>query len=65
MSRRIVAVSRVALALCGVAGTTLACSAIGGLNVTTVGFAYLLLVLGVAAVWGLTEAVCASVAAML
>jgi two-component system, OmpR family, sensor histidine kinase KdpD len=56
---------RVAFALCGVAGTTFACSAIAGINATTVGFAYLLLVLALAGFWGLTEAVVTSVAAML
>ena len=53
---------RFVLALLGVASTTLICSAIRGINATTVGFAYLLLVLAIATVWGLAEAVIASVA---
>lgn len=56
---------RIPVALGGVAATTFICSAIGGANATTVGFAYLLLVLAIAAFWGLTEAITASVAAML
>jgi two-component system, OmpR family, sensor histidine kinase KdpD len=65
MSRWTITGGRVAFALLGVAGTTFACSEIAGVNATTVGFAYLLLVLAIAAFWGLTEAVVASVAAML
>jgi two-component system, OmpR family, sensor histidine kinase KdpD len=65
MRRWMVAQGRVVLALFGVAGVTLACLAIAGINATTVGFAFLLLVLAIAASWGLTEAVGASVAAML
>jgi two-component system, OmpR family, sensor histidine kinase KdpD len=65
MSRWRVVGLRVVLALIGVGGITLACSAIGGVNATTVGFAYLLLILAIAAAWGLTEAIVASLAAML
>jgi len=56
---------RVIFALFGVTAVTLACLTVAGVNATTVGFAYLLLVLGVAASWGLTEAIVASVASML
>lgn len=63
MPRWTIAGWRVALALCGVAGTTFVCS--GRVNASTAGFAYLLLVLALAASWGLTEAIVASVAAML
>jgi two-component system sensor histidine kinase KdpD len=65
MRRWTVAQWRIVFALFGVGGVTLACSAIAGVNATTVGFAYLLLVLAIAATWGLTEAVIASVASML
>lgn len=53
---------RVAVVLGGVAGITLLGPAIGGVNATTAGFAYLLLVLATAAYSGLTEAIVACVA---
>ena len=62
---RLTAIWRVFLGMCGVVAITFACSTIGRINATTAGFAYLLLVLALAATWGLTEAVVASVAAML
>jgi two-component system, OmpR family, sensor histidine kinase KdpD len=65
MSHRLAKGWRFALGLSGIAGVTLICSLISGINATTVGFAYLLLVLAIATVWGLAEAVAASVAAML
>lgn len=56
---------RVAVVAGGVSGITLVGSAIGGVNSTTAGFVYLLFVLAIATMWGLTEAVAGSVVAML
>jgi two-component system, OmpR family, sensor histidine kinase KdpD len=65
MRRGKLRVWRIVYSLCAVTGITVACSRIAGINATTVGFAYLLLVLGIAASWGRSEAIVASVAAML
>lgn len=64
MPRRILLV-RLALTLCGVALITYICGSLLLVNASTAGFAYLILVLTVATVWGLAEALAASVAAML
>jgi two-component system, OmpR family, sensor histidine kinase KdpD len=56
---------RILSAALGVGALTLACSRLSGINATTAGFAYLLLVLALAATWGLREASVASVLAML
>lgn len=52
-------------AILGVVGITFVCAEIVPVNAATVGFFYLTLVLAIAALWGLTESVVASVAAML
>lgn len=56
---------RLAAVTAGVAATTAACTAISGVNASTAGFVFLLLVLAAAAAWGLAEAIVASVEAML
>lgn len=56
---------RVLLALAAVAAVTLAAYRLVRVNQTTVGFAYLLLVLIIASTWGLVEASLASIAATL
>jgi two-component system sensor histidine kinase KdpD len=48
-----------------IAAITALCSRLVTVNATTAGFAYLLGILGIAAAWGLVEAIVASVAAML
>lgn len=45
--------------------TTVACFKVLRVNETTAGFAYILCVLGIAAAWGLVEAITSSIAAML
>jgi two-component system, OmpR family, sensor histidine kinase KdpD len=54
---------RLPISLAGVAAVTFAAHWLIRVNATTVGFAYLLLVLVVASTWGFTEAAVASVAA--
>jgi two-component system, OmpR family, sensor histidine kinase KdpD len=56
---------RLVLALAGVTVVTLVGSQFFPVNSTTIGFAYLLLILVVASVWGLVEASMASIAATL
>jgi two-component system sensor histidine kinase KdpD len=56
---------RIVIALGGVGCTTYLCSTFARVNSSTTGFAFLLLVLAIAASWGLVEAVVASLAAML
>jgi two-component system sensor histidine kinase KdpD len=56
---------RLLLSLAGVAIVTFTCYSILPHNLTTVGFAYLLLVLLIASTWGLAEATLASLAATL
>ena len=56
---------RCLLSLAGVAALTVAARALLPVNSTTVGFAYLLLVLAIASAWGFVEALLASVAATL
>ena len=58
-------VSRSLLSLAGVAIVTLTAFKVIAVNATTVGFAYLLLVLVIATAWGFAEAALASVAATL
>src|SRR5579863_2939447 len=58
-------IGRVALALGLVALTTFACSRLIPVNATTAGFAYLVVILVIATVWGLVESTLASIAAML
>ena len=58
-------VSHLVISLATVAGITVVCFRVIPVNATTAGFAYLLGILGIAAAWGLTEAVIASAAAML
>src|SRR5580700_9738625 len=58
-------VLRLLVSLTGVASVTYVASALIPHNPTTVGFAYLLLVLLIASAWGLAEATLASVAATL
>jgi two-component system sensor histidine kinase KdpD len=58
-------VLRLLLSLAGVAGVTYVAFTVIPHNPTTVGFAYLLLVLLIASTWGLAEATLASVAATL
>ena len=53
------------LTLAFIAAATFVCYRVIHVNPTTVGFAYLLCVLGIATAWGLVEAFVASVAAML
>jgi two-component system, OmpR family, sensor histidine kinase KdpD len=54
-----------ALALFGVAAVTFVCSRVLPVNASTAGFFYIMLVLAVATIAGLTEAIAASVASML
>lgn len=49
----------------GVGGITFVCSQVLPVNAATAGFRHLILILGVAAIWGLSEAATASVVAML
>ena len=56
-------VLRSLVALAGVAFITVAGRSLVAVNATTVGFAYLLLVLGIASTWGMIEASVASLAA--
>jgi two-component system, OmpR family, sensor histidine kinase KdpD len=56
---------RLLLSLVGVALVTVAGHILGGLNVTTIGFAYLLIVLIAASLWGFFEAAAASIVATL
>ncbi len=65
MRRSTVVLGRVAAGLCGVAGVTVASLTVAGVNAATVGFAYLLLVLAIAASFGFLEATIASIASML
>ncbi|MBI5083190.1 MAG: DUF4118 domain-containing protein [Acidobacteria bacterium] len=58
-------VSRIGLSLGAVGVTTWVCASLGGVNASTAGFAYLVGILAIAASWGRTEAVTASVAAVL
>ena len=58
-------IARVILALAGVAVVTGGGLAVFAVNATTIGFAYLLLVLSVATLWGFVEASVASLAATL
>ena len=58
-------VLRLILAVAGVAAITYAGVSLLPMNAATVGFAYLLLVLGIATVWGFIEAAVASVVATL
>ncbi|MGD0579658.1 MAG: DUF4118 domain-containing protein [Bryobacteraceae bacterium] len=51
------------LSLAAVCGITAACSKVFSVNATTAGFSYLIGVLWIATVWGMTEAVLASVLA--
>jgi two-component system sensor histidine kinase KdpD len=59
------ALVRAGAACLGVVAITLVCAEFLPVNATTVGFCYLILILAVAAVWGLFESVAASVGAML
>lgn len=63
--RPIVFVLRVAASLIAVAAITFICRRVIPVNATTVGFAYLLGILAIAATWGLIESSIASLAAML
>ncbi len=65
MHRLTVSSIRAGVATLGVAAITLICSRILTVNAATTGFSYLLLILAVATVWGLLEAIAASVVAML
>ncbi|MEO8369014.1 MAG: DUF4118 domain-containing protein, partial [Candidatus Solibacter sp.] len=56
-------VLRIAASLAGVAIVTAAATLLVPVNATTVGFAYLILVLLIASTWGFVESVLASVAA--
>jgi two-component system sensor histidine kinase KdpD len=56
---------RVLLSLAGVCAVTLAAHSVARVNATTVGFAYLLLVLVIATTWGFVEASAAALAATL
>lgn len=56
---------RAAMATPGVGAITITCSRILPVNAATVGFFYLMLILGVATVWGLTESAICSVVAVL
>ena len=56
---------RISASLVSVAAITFICSRIIPVNATTVGFAYLLGILAIAATWGLLESIVASIAAML
>jgi len=64
MPRRTISLLRILLSLIAVGAITLVCSILP-VNATTAGFAFLLLVLAIATVWGFAESVAASVAAML
>ncbi len=63
--RPTVFILRLAASLIVVAAITFICLRVIPVNATTVGFAYLLGILGIAATWGLIESVIASIAAML
>jgi two-component system sensor histidine kinase KdpD len=63
--RPIVFVFRVAASLIAIAAITFICRRVIPVNAATVGFAYLLGILAIAATWGLIESSIASVAAML
>jgi len=65
MPRLYVSSIRAGLAVLGVAAITWICSQLVPVNAATVGFFYLILILAVATVWGLVEAVIASVVAVL
>ena len=54
---------RLSISLVGVCAITFFASRVFVVNATTVGFAYLLLVLVIASTWGFVEAAIASVAA--
>ena len=56
---------RLSLSLALIAGISAICYRVFGVNATTAGFVYLVGILGIAAVWGLMEALVASAAAML
>lgn len=55
---------RILLSPAIIAGITVICYQVYGVNATTAGFAYLVGILGIAAVWGLIEALLASATAM-
>jgi two-component system sensor histidine kinase KdpD len=63
--RALILARQTAFSLLIVAAITALCSRVLTVNATTAGFAYLLGILGIAAAWGLVEAIIASVAAML
>lgn len=64
MRRQYVSLMRLTLALLVVTGITGVCSALP-INASTTGFGYLVAVLAIATVWGLKEAIVASLSAML
>jgi two-component system, OmpR family, sensor histidine kinase KdpD len=65
MQRLTVTSIRAGIATFGVGAITLLCSRLLPVNAATTGFFYLILILAVATLWGLVEAIVASAAAML